>query len=96
MYLKYGLFDTSFNISGDYELLLRFLYKYNISTAYIPEVLLKMRNGGNSSESLFGRIKSMREDAIAWHKNGIPLAAYTIPAKILRKLPQFFHTRWFL
>jgi glycosyltransferase len=46
VYEKYGLFDISYEISGDYELMVRFLYKNSISCYYIPEVLVKMRRGG--------------------------------------------------
>ena len=47
-----GSFDTSFKIAADYDIILRFLGKYQISTHYIPEVLIKMRLGGESNKSL--------------------------------------------
>ncbi len=34
------LYNTELKISADYELMLRFLEKDNISTAYIPEILI--------------------------------------------------------
>lgn len=43
---KYGMFNTDFPLAADYELMLRFLYKHEISTTYIPKVLVKMRTGG--------------------------------------------------
>ena len=49
LYEKYGYFNTDFMIASDYELMLRFLHKYKISTYYIPEVLIKMRLGGASN-----------------------------------------------
>ncbi len=52
VYEKYGYFNTNFKIASDYELMLRFLHKYKISTCYIPEVLIKMRLGGASNRSL--------------------------------------------
>ncbi len=52
VYEKYGLYNTSFKIAGDYELMLRFLEKYKISTYYIPSILVNMRIGGKSNQSL--------------------------------------------
>ncbi|MBE1300488.1 MAG: glycosyltransferase [Alteromonadaceae bacterium] len=90
IYKKFGVFDTSFDISGDYELMLRFLFKNNISSCYIPDFLVKMRTGGNSSGNLIGRLKSFREDERAWHINGLKKKIYTIHLKVLSKIPQFF------
>lgn len=88
VYEKYGRFNEQFSISGDYELILRFLYKHKVSTAYIPEVMVKMRAGGNSDGGFSKRIKSLREDYLAWRINDLTPAFYTIPLKPLRKLKQ--------
>lgn len=90
VYDQYGLFDDSFRISGDYELILRFLYKNKVSASYIPEVLVKMRTGGNSDGGLSKRLASLKEDYLAWKKNGLRPALYTIPLKPLIKIRQFF------
>lgn len=90
VYNRHGVFDDSFKISGDYELILRFLYKHQISTSYIPEVLVKMRSGGNSDNGLLKRFQSLKEDKKAWKLNGLNSKFYTIPMKPLRKLSQFF------
>jgi glycosyltransferase involved in cell wall biosynthesis len=85
-----GLYNTSFTIAADYELMLRFLYKNKISTSYIPEVLVKMRTGGASNVTLKSRIKANREDKLAWKLNGLIPAPFTFIAKPLSKLNQFF------
>ncbi len=90
VYNKYGLFDSSFKISGDYELILRFLYKKEISTFYIPEVLVKMRNKGNSDGGISKRLSSLKEDYRAWKSNGLSPAPYTILLKPIRKISQLF------
>lgn len=46
IYHKYGMFNTNFKIAADYELMLRFLEKYQIKSSYIPKVLVSMRLGG--------------------------------------------------
>lgn len=90
-YENFGFFNTSFRISGDYELMLRFLYKYDVSTVYLPEVLVKMRTGGNSAGKAFSKLRSVSEDVHAWQINELKPTVLTLPLKILSKVPQFFH-----
>lgn len=90
IYSQFGLFDSSFKISGDYELILRFLFKNQVSVSYIPEVLVKMRNQGNSDGGFIKRFRSLQEDYSAWKKNNLRPAFYTIPLKPLRKLSQLW------
>jgi len=93
VYETFGLFDTSFKIAADYELMLRFLYKHGISTQYIPEVLIKMRTGGASNRSLKNIVIKTAEDYKAWRVNHLQNKFYTIPFKNLSKIPQFFVRR---
>ncbi|MBD5324154.1 MAG: glycosyltransferase [Bacteroides sp.] len=51
-YEKFGGYNTSLSVSADFELMLRFLEKNNISNKFIPEVLVHMRMGGESTGSL--------------------------------------------
>jgi glycosyltransferase len=90
VYDKYGCFNTDFKISADYELMLRFLIKYRITTQYIPEVLIKMRIGGLSNKRFFRSwlIKGF-EDYRAWKVNGLKQDIFTIFLKYLVKAPQF-------
>ena len=53
MYERYGYLNLDFPLAADYELMLRFLYRYGITTAYIPKVLVKMRAGGTSRPGLY-------------------------------------------
>ncbi len=90
IYDRYGVFNTDFKIASDYELMLRLLEKENISTWYIPEVLIKMRTGGASSRNLKNIIIKTAEDYRAWKANALKHKFYTIPFKNLSKIPQFF------
>ncbi|QTA79236.1 Glycosyl transferase, family II [Desulfonema limicola] len=89
IYEKYGLFNLSLGSAADYELMLRFLLKHKITTAYIPEVLVKMRIGGVSNASLKNRIKANQMDRMAWKVNGLKPWPWTLWAKPLRKISQF-------
>lgn len=88
IYNKYGVFDTSFKISADYDIILRFLGKYKISTAYLPKTILKMRVGGESNKSLKNIILKMREDLKALKKNKTG-SIFTIFLKNISKIHQF-------
>jgi len=89
IYNKYGGFNLELGSAADYELMLRFLLRYGISTAYIPEVLVKMRVGGASNASLRNRIHANLMDRRAWRVNGLKPHPWTLWLKPLRKLPQF-------
>lgn len=90
VYDKHGLFDLSFRISADYELMLRFLERHGVSTCYIPEVLVKMRTGGISNLSVRNILAKTAEDFRAWRDNGLSMGASAVALKNLTKIPQLF------
>lgn len=89
LYEDCGVFDTSFKSAADYELMLRFLIRYDIPATYLPEVTVKMRTGGVSNASFANRWRANREDRRAWDANGLTPYFFTIPLKPFRKLAQF-------
>jgi glycosyltransferase involved in cell wall biosynthesis len=92
VYDKYGLYNDSYKIAGDYDLILRLFYKARIETKYIPEVLVKMRTGGASNGSLSKKVKVHNEDVLAWKNNDIKPNPLTLWLKPLRKMGQYiFH-----
>ena len=52
VYEQYGLFDITYKMGNDIELMMRFLEKHSIRSIYLPKVLVKMRLGGMSNRSL--------------------------------------------
>lgn len=48
---KHGFYNLDFKIASDTELLLRYLYKYQIKMTYINSYFVKMRMGGMSTSS---------------------------------------------
>ena len=89
IYKKYGSFNLKFPIVADYEIMLRFLYKYNISTFYIPKVLVKMRTGGQSKPSIINIINNNISCYLAWKENGLRPNPITFLLKPLSKVIQF-------
>lgn len=89
VYKKYGLFNLNLGSSADYEIMIRFLLKKRLNVAYIPEVLVNMRTGGESNASLLNRLKANRNDRKAWKVNGLRLYPWIIILKPLRKIGQW-------
>ncbi|MEN8255578.1 MAG: glycosyltransferase, partial [Verrucomicrobiota bacterium] len=83
-----NFFDVSYRCAADYDFMLRIFSKYNVEPAYLNMVLVKMRLGGTSNQSLKHILQKSRED---WHiirKNGIG-HIHTLIWKNLGKLGQF-------
>lgn len=85
---RFGAYDTSYRIAADYDAILRWLGTHGIRLAYIPEVLVKMRVGGESNRSLGHLLRKSREDyrAIRRHRIG---GAGVLIRKNVGKLTQF-------
>lgn len=89
-YNQYGTYNLQLKSAADYELMLRMLHKYNISVAYLPEVITKMRVGGQSNVTLLNRLKANKEDKLAWVINDLQPGPLTLIMKPVRKIGQFF------
>src|SRR6056297_673896 len=86
----WGLYDTGFQIAADYDAMLRFLWRGNIRLAYLPEVLVKMRVGGESNRSLGRLLRKSGEDYKALRRNGVG-GLGTLVRKNTSKLKQFIN-----
>ncbi|MXX53349.1 MAG: glycosyltransferase [Dehalococcoidia bacterium] len=71
MYEQYGVFDLGFPIAGDYELMLRLLFKERVRVEYLDRVLVRMALGGASNGSIPSIIKANQEVARAWRRNDL-------------------------
>ena len=90
MYDRYGLYNTDLKSAADYEMILKLLYKENISVHYIPMILVKMRMGGASNSTFLNRIRANKEDGLAWTKNQLNKPMFVRIKKPLQKVIQFF------
>lgn len=88
VYKKYGFLNIEFPLAADYELMLRFLYKHEVSTTYIPKVLVKMRTGGTSTPGLY-TVRAVAENYKAWKVNDLNPNPITFVLKPLSKLLQY-------
>ena len=84
---QFGVYDTSFKISADYDAMLRF-FQSGIYSAYIPRVLVKMRMGGVSNRGFKNILTKMREDYRVIRKANVG-GVGTLVLKNVSKIRQF-------
>ncbi len=89
VYDQFGKFNLELKSAADYEIMLRFIHKYECSISYLPRVIVRMRIGGVSNVSLLNRLKANREDKKAWLMNDLKPKPYTLIFKPLSKVLQF-------
>ncbi len=90
IYEEYGGFNLNFRLASDYEIMLRLLYKYGISTVHIPMVMVKMRTGGRCRPGLKTTSVNVVENYRAWKVNDLPISPLTFVLKPLSKIFQYF------
>lgn len=88
-YEQYGLYDTSYRIASDYDMMVRLFYKYKITYSYIKRDMVTMRTGGLSTKSLKNRMLITSEDVKACRRNGLYSNVAMISLKYLYKIFEF-------
>lgn len=88
-YRRYGTFNTDYRIAADFELLLRFIYKHQLYTVFLPFTSVLMRSGGESQRGLKALMKANQEDHLALRRNGYFSLYPFIWLKYLIKVFQF-------
>jgi glycosyltransferase involved in cell wall biosynthesis len=91
VYDRFGQFNTDLRIGADYEILLRFLYKHEIPTVHLREVLVRFRLGGMSNGSVRHILQANREVRASWALNGLKAPPLLVTRKLWSKVMQFFH-----
>jgi glycosyltransferase involved in cell wall biosynthesis len=93
-YESLNFYNTSFKISGDYELMLRLFKIKNLNLFYLNKYIIAMSIGGASNNNFKNLINKIKEDYKALVINGYnPLIALIF--KRVRKLNQFYVSTWF-
>ena len=93
VYEKYGLYDTKYKCSADFEFMVRMLKDNQVKLAYIPEVLIKMFYGGTSTSSVGGYWVSIKESYEALRKNKVHFASIIILKRTIKVLFQFMNAK---
>lgn len=91
IYDMLGVFDLGFNISADFELLLRFFENPKVSCRYLPGYIVKMRSGGVSNSGIRNIIEGNKNIIKALKKNNIKVNKILYVVKrLLLKIGQYF------
>lgn len=88
-YTTMGMYKADYKIAADYELLMRFIYKYAISYAYIPETLVYMRTGGVSNKNVLSRYTLNKEIIRACKENGVSTNMAVLSLKYINKIFEY-------
>ena len=89
-YQRLGGYRTDYEISADFELLVRFLHGARLNYRYICDSLVFMRSGGTSNANLHRRLLLNRETLRACRENGINTSALRLSMRYWRKVWEFF------
>ena len=89
VYENYGLFDTSFKVAADFELLLRLIYIHNIEAKYIKKDFVTMRLGGLSTSGWQSHISIMKDHLRAFRQNGIKNNVFRLAMRYIEKLREY-------
>jgi len=84
---KYGLYEESYSIAGDYEISLRWFKNDKIKKVFLNQWVVKMRLGGKSTSASLQKKKS-KEDLDIIRRYNL-LGEFTLACKIARKIPQY-------
>lgn len=71
VYEKYGIFNPSYKLAGDFEFISRIFRDGELNYLYLPEVMVRMQLGGASTAGLISNIKIFQEKFRACKENAI-------------------------
>ncbi|HEX6915937.1 MAG TPA: glycosyltransferase family 2 protein [Chitinophagaceae bacterium] len=84
-----GYYQTDYVIASDYELLMRFLYRFRVSTTYIDATLVYMRTGGVSNKTALSRWVLNKEIVRACKENGVNTNMFILSTKYFNKVFEY-------
>lgn len=90
--MREGLYDESFKIAADTDLLVRYLYMARLKVVYLKRKIIRMRMGGLSTDSEKRR-QMWNEDIRLYNAHGF----WATPVKIMKmmwKVPQFVEAKF--
>ncbi len=91
--MREGLYDESFKIAADTDLLVRYLYKAHLKVVYLHRRIIRMRMGGLSTDSQKRR-QMWDEDIRLYSAHGFRPVILTKLMKMAWKVPQFIEAKF--
>jgi glycosyltransferase involved in cell wall biosynthesis len=90
VYEKFGLFDPTYKIAGDFEFMARIFKNGDLNFRYSPEVMVRMQMGGESTKGLRRTLILLRENLRACRQNGIDTNYLRLISRLPKKLLEYF------
>jgi glycosyltransferase involved in cell wall biosynthesis len=90
VFRRFGEFKTDYKIAGDFEFIARVFSKPELRYRYLPQVLVRMRMGGISTQGWRSTIIINQESLRACRENGISSNYLKILSKYPAKALEFF------
>ena len=91
IYNDFGLYNESFKIAADFDLLCKFLFIKKIRYKYIKMISVRMRTGGISGKNIKAYVISSIEIVRSLAQNKIKSTIFNVLLRIPTKLKQFFN-----
>lgn len=91
--MREGLYDESFKIAADTDLLVRYLYQAHLKVEYLHRRIIRMRMGGLSTDSEKRR-QMWNEDIRLYTAHGFRPVTLTKLMKMAWKVPQFIEAKF--
>jgi len=88
VYKRFGVFNLSYKIASDFELMLRFFEKHSIKSLYLPQIFVRMRVGGTSNKNIKNILIGNLECFRAFRENSIKKSFFYL---IFRLAPKLLH-----
>lgn len=89
VYQKAGLYDISYKIGSDFEMMVRLFRKQRIRYQYLAKDFVTMRTGGMSTKGIKSRRTLLAEDVRACRSNGIYTNQLIVALKYLYKVLEY-------
>ncbi len=90
---RLGLYDESYRIAADTDLLVRYLLENDLRVTYLKRYVVRMRMGGLSTDNS-RRARMWREDIRVYRSHGFRHVTLTKIEKMMWKVPQFIMAKF--
>jgi glycosyltransferase involved in cell wall biosynthesis len=90
IYKKYGLYNETYSIAGDFEFFLRVIYVNKIKFSKINILVSRMRMGGVSTKNIYSYFVSSSEILRALNENNVKSSLIKTLLRIPSKIKQLF------
>ena len=89
VYKEAGLFKLDYRLAADYDFMFRIFKLYNYKSIYLNRIIVRMRLGGKTNNSLENILNGNKEIIKSWKENGLTLPKLLMIKRILKRILQF-------